>query len=231
MSNRLLLVEDDENLGYILKEYLEINEFRVDWAKDGEQGLSTVKNNGYDLCILDIMMPKKDGFTLAQKIKKLKPNTPFVFLTAKTLKVDQLKGFNLGADDYIVKPVDEELLIARIRAILKRFDNSSEKQNNNIYTLGSCTFDTKKRQLISEDQEKQSLTPREADLLTLFCKKKGELLSRETALEKIWGDSNYFNRRIMDVYISKLRKYLADDPDVNIENIHSKGFILNDESE
>lgn len=230
MSDRLLLVEDDENLGYILKEYLEMNEFRVDWAKNGEQGLSTVKNNNYDLCILDIMMPKKDGFTLAREIKELKPHTPFVFLTAKTLKVDQLKGFDLGADDYIVKPIDEELLIARIRAILNRFgSNTSEEQTNNIYTVGNHTFDANKRQLISKDQEKQSLTPREADLLTLFCKKKGKLLSRDTALKEIWGDSNYFNRRIMDVYISKLRKYLSDDPDVNIENIHSKGFVLNDE--
>lgn len=230
MSHQLLLVEDDENLGYILKEYLELNEFRVHWAKDGEEGLSKIKDQNYDLCILDIMMPKKDGFSLAREIKKLQPNTPFIFLTAKTLKVDQLKGFNLGADDYIVKPVDEELLIARIRAILKRFDPVTEEQNNSIYKLGNHTFDANKRQLISEDQEPHSLTPREADLLTLFCKKKGELLSRETALKEIWGDSNYFNRRIMDVYISKLRKHLDDNPYVNIENIHSKGFVLNDES-
>lgn len=231
MSDRLLLVEDDENLGYILKEYLQMNEFQVDWANDGKEGLTKVKDNNYDLCILDIMMPKKDGFTLAQEIKELKPHVPFVFLTAKTLKVDQLKGFDLGADDYIVKPVDEELLIARIRAILNRFDNVSKEQINNIYTVGTHTFDANKQQLVSKDQEKQSLTPREADLLTLFCKKKGELLSRETALKEIWGDSNYFNRRIMDVYISKLRKHLADDPAVNIKNVHSKGFILNDKNE
>lgn len=231
MSHRLLLVEDDENLGYILKEYLEMNEFNVDWAQDGEQGLSRIENHSYDLCILDIMMPKKDGFTLATEIKQWQPHTPFVFLTAKTLKVDQLKGFNLGADDYIVKPVDEELLIARIRAILNRFDNTLNEQRNNIYKLGNYTFDANKRQLISEEQETQSLTPREADLLTLFCKKKGKLLSRETALKEIWGDSNYFNRRIMDVYISKLRKHLDNNPDVSIENIHSKGFVLNDEKE
>lgn len=174
MGNQLLLVEDDENLGYILKEYLQMNEFRVDWAKDGEQGLSKVKKDNYDLCILDIMMPKKDGFTLAKEIKELKSQTPFIFLTAKTLKVDQLKGFDLGADDYIVKPTDEELLIARIRAILNRFENDSpeEEHTNNIYAVGNHTFDANKRQLISEGQEKQSLTPREAHLLTLFCKKK-----------------------------------------------------------
>lgn len=230
MSHRLLLVEDDENLGYILKEYLEMNEFQVDWAEDGQKGLGKIKTHSYDLCILDIMMPKKDGFTLAREIRELHPRTPFIFLTAKTLKVDQLKGFDLGADDYIVKPVDEELLIARIRAVLNRFNKTTRDQNDNLYQLGNLTFDANKRQLISDEQDPRSLTPREADLLILFCKKKGELLSRETALKEIWGDSNYFNRRIMDVYISKLRKHLADDPDISIENIHSKGFVLKDNS-
>lgn len=224
------MVEDDENLGYILKEYLEMNDFQVDWAKDGNEGLCTVKSNGYDLCILDIMMPKKDGFSLAREIKKQKSHTPFVFLTAKALKVDQLKGFDMGADDYIVKPVDEELLIARIRAILNRFRERPGENADNTYAIGSHTFDTNKRLLISEGGEERSLTPREADLLTLFCRRKGELLSRETALNEIWGDRNYFNRRIMDVYISKLRKHLSGDPDVTIENVHSKGFILKDES-
>lgn len=231
MSEQLLLVEDDENLGYILKEYLEMNEFLVDWVENGKKGISKIKENSYDLCILDIMMPKKDGFTVAEEIKELKPHTPFVFLTAKTLKVDQLKGFNMGADDYIVKPVDEELLIARIRAILNRFDNRTKAQTKNIYNIGNYTFDANKQRLVSENQEKQSLAPREAELLTLFCKKKGELLSRKMALKEIWGDSNYFNRRIMDVYVSKLRKHLADDPTVNIANVHSKGFILNDKNE
>lgn len=230
MTDRLLLVEDDENLGYILKEYLEMNDFQVDWAKDGKEGLSTVTSNGYDLCILDIMMPKKDGFSLAREIKERKPHTPFVFLTAKTLKVDQLKGFDMGADDYIVKPVDEELLIARIRAILNRFRERPGENADNTYTIGSHTFDANKRLLISEEGEERSLTPREADLLTLFCRRKGKLLSRETALNEIWGDRNYFNRRIMDVYISKLRKHLSGEPDVSIENVHSKGFILKDES-
>lgn len=228
MSEELLLVEDDENLGYILKEYLQMNEFAVDWAKDGEEGLQRVRNNGYDLCILDIMMPKKDGFTLAKEIKELNKDLPFVFLTAKTLKVDKLKGFDLGADDYIVKPVDEELLIARIRAILNRFDESQSIEENS-YAVGSYTFDVDKRSLINGEQV-QTLTPREADLLTLFCKRKGDLLTRDRALKEIWGEKNYFNRRIMDVYISKLRKYLSGDPDVEIKNIHSKGFILSDES-
>ncbi len=226
MSNQLLLVEDDENLGYILKEYLQMNEFAVDWAKDGEEGLSDVKSNDYDLCILDIMMPKKDGFTLAKEIKDLNKELPFIFLTAKTLKVDKLKGFDLGADDYIVKPVDEELLIARIRAVLNRFDDDPSADTG-TYTVGDYTFEVDKRRLVNGDQE-QSLTPREADLLSLFCERKGELLTRKHALKEIWGEKNYFNRRIMDVYISKLRKYLSDDPDVEIKNVHSKGFILSD---
>lgn len=228
MSDRLLIVEDDESLGYILKEYLQMNEFAVDWAKDGEKGLQRVINNEYDLGILDIMMPKKDGFTLAKEVKELHKDLPFVFLTAKTLKVDKLKGFDLGADDYIVKPVDEELLIARIRAILNRFDENQSTEDNK-YSIGKYIFDVDKRSLINGEQE-QTLTPREADLLTLFCKKKGDLLTRERALKEIWGEKNYFNRRIMDVYISKLRKYLSGDPDVEIKNVHSKGFILSDGS-
>ena len=226
MSNRLLLVEDDENLGYILQEYLEMNELSVDWAKDGAEGLTRVQNNDYDLCILDIMMPKKDGFTLAKEIKNLNKDLPFVFLTAKTLKVDKLKGFDLGADDYIVKPVDEELLIARIKAILNRFDDTQTTAPD-TYLIGNYKFDVDTRKLIKGEQE-QSLTPREADLLSLFCKQKGQLLSRKQALQEIWGEKNYFNRRIMDVYISKLRKYLSGDPEVQIKNIHSKGFILSD---
>jgi DNA-binding response OmpR family regulator len=226
MSEQLLLVEDDENLGYILKEYLQMNEFAVDWATDGEEGLSRVHDSNYDLCILDIMMPKKDGFTLAKEIKELNKELPFIFLTAKTLKVDKLKGFDLGADDYIVKPVDEEILIARIRAILDRFDDDPSADTD-TYTVGDYTFDVDKRRLVNGDQE-QSLTPREADLLSLFCKRKGELLTRKHALKEIWGEKNYFNRRIMDVYISKLRNYLSDDPDVEIKNVHSKGFILSD---
>jgi DNA-binding response OmpR family regulator len=228
MGNQLLLVEDDENLGYILKEYLEMNEFEVVWAKDGEEGLNKFKGGSFDLCILDIMMPKKDGFTLAEEIKRENGQVPFVFLTAKTLKVDQLKGFDIGADDYIVKPVDEELLIARIRAILNRFNNDTEKGEPETYTIGRYSFDPNTRELTFDDQKVDSLTPREADLLELLCENIGTVLTRDEALETIWGDSNYFNRRIMDVYISKLRKYFNDDSDIEIKNVHSKGFILSE---
>lgn len=225
MGEQILLVEDNENLGYILKEYLKMNGFRIDWVEDGKKGLSKVKENSYDLCILDVMMPRMDGFALAKEIKELKKNTPFIFLTAKTLKVDQLKGFDLGADDYIVKPVDEELLIARIKAILNRFDDTGNEQQPDTFVIGSFTFEVSKRKLHFEETT-QSLTPREADLLALFCKKKGELLTREYALKSIWGDNNCFNRRIMDVYISKLRNHLSADPAVTIENVHGEGFIL-----
>lgn len=231
MSNkRLLLVEDDKNLGYILKEYLQMNKFQVDWAKDGEEGFSMVEQNSYDLCILDVMMPKKDGFTLAKEIKDFNESIPLVFLTAKTLKVDQLKGFDIGADDYIVKPVDEELLIARIKAILNRFlKHDEEKSQSQTYLVGKYTFDVDKRELTTDDQT-QTLTPREADLFDLLCQRKGKLLKRKRALKEIWGEKNYFNRRIMDVYISKLRKYLSDDPSVEIKNVHSEGFILSDKT-
>lgn len=226
MDNNILLVEDDENLGYILKEYLEMNEFQVAWARDGKEGLSKFKKDSFDLCILDIMMPKKDGFTLAEEINKENKQVPFVFLTAKTLKVDQLKGFDIGADDYIVKPVDEELLIARIRAILNRSNGDMEKDKLESYDIGRYDFDPNTRELKLDGEKIDSLTPREADLLGLLCENVGSILTRDEALETIWGDSNYFNRRIMDVYISKLRKYFNDDPDIEIKNVHSKGFVL-----
>ncbi|MDZ7716368.1 MAG: response regulator transcription factor [Balneolaceae bacterium] len=222
MSEKLLIVEDDKNLGYILKEYLEMNGFNTDIAQNGDEGLSKMQQEDYDLCILDIMMPKKDGFTVAKELKNMKKNIPFVFLTAKTLKVDQLKGFNLGADDYIVKPVDEELLIARIRAILKR---GEEKTESRYYSIGKYKFIPNKRELTYKD-DTQILTSREADVLKLLCQNMEEVLTREDALNKIWGDSNDINRRIMDVYISKLRKYLSNDPNVEIKNIHGTGFIL-----
>lgn len=226
MSKRLLLVEDDQSLGHILQEYLSMNGFETDWATDGREGLTKVKENAYDLCILDIMMPEKDGFTLAKEIKELEDNIPFVFLTAKSLKVDKLKGFDLGADDYIVKPVDEEIFIERIKAILNRFEYD-EKTPSEYYQIGSYKFHPKMRELNS-NENKQILSPREADVLTLLCENKGVVVSRETALKKIWGANNNQNRQIMDVYISKLRNYLAGDSDVEIRNIHGTGFVLAD---
>ncbi|MGF1670906.1 MAG: response regulator transcription factor [Balneolaceae bacterium] len=224
--NRLLLVEDDDSLGYILKEYLELNNFEVEWVKDGEKGIRKFQNRRFDLCILDVMLPKKDGFALAGEMRTLNKATPFNFLTAKTLKVDKLKGFNLGCDDYIVKPVEEELLIARIQAIIRRTaKNPSENSTGSTYEIGRYLFDYPNQKLVL-DGHIQIVTSREAELLKMLCDHKNNLLERRKALEAIWGDPDYFNRRSMDVFVSKLRKYLRHDPDVRIENVHGRGFIL-----
>lgn len=227
MSNktRILLVEDDANLGYILKEYLHVYDFEVDWARDGEEGLDQFKRLKYDLCILDVMMPKMDGFTLAEKVKSFAPEVPLIFLTAKALKIDKLKGFKLGADDYIVKPVDEEELIARINAIIKRSANLQEAQQPSLFQVGEYEFDFANQSLIWNGK-KQLITTKEAEILRLLCINKGKLLDRQTTLRELWGESDYFNRRSMDVFISKLRKYLSEDSNVKITNVHGKGFVL-----
>lgn len=224
-KTRILLVEDDANLGYILKEYLHVYDFEVDWAKDGEEGLNQFKRLKYDLCVLDVMMPKMDGFTLAEKIKSFAPEVPLIFLTAKALKIDKLKGFKLGADDYIVKPVDEEELIARINAIIKRSAHHKEEQQPSLFQIGAYEFDFA-NQSLTWNSKKQLVTTKEAEILRLLCINKGKLLDRQTTLRELWGESDYFNRRSMDVFISKLRKYLGDDPDVKITNVHGKGFVL-----
>jgi len=223
----ILLVEDDGNLGYILKEYLQVHEFDVNWVKDGEQGLDAFEKNSFDLCILDVMMPKMDGFTLAEKIKRRSPEIPLIFLTAKALKIDKLKGFKAGADDYIVKPVDEEELIARINAIVKRSGLLKDRNQSIIYQIGQYSFDYPNQTLIFKG-EKQTITTKEAEILKQLCLRKGQILDRQTTLKEIWGESDYFNRRSMDVFISKLRKYLSQDPQVKIINVHGKGFVLED---
>lgn len=224
---KILLVEDDSNLGYILKEYLQVHEFEVNWVRDGVQGLDTFEKNGFDLCILDVMMPKMDGFTLAEKIKRRSPEVPLIFLTAKALKVDKLKGFKVGADDYIIKPVDEEELIARINAIVKRSGMQGLNPVSKTYQIGRYTFDFPNQTLIFEG-EKQTVTTKEAEILRQLCLRKGQILDRQSTLKEIWGESDYFNRRSMDVFISKLRRYLSQDPQVKITNIHGKGFVLED---
>ncbi len=226
---KILLVEDDNNLGYILKEYLSMYDFEVTWSKDGEEGFQSFEQGDFDLCILDVMMPKTDGFTLAKKIKNINREMPLIFLTAKALKVDKLRGFKIGADDYIVKPVDEEELLARIRAIINRSiaaksDGSSDLDH---FKIGSYEFDFKNQALILGD-EKKIITTKEAQVLRELCINKGNLLDRKATLKALWGDSDYFNRRSMDVFISKLRKYLSQDESVSITNVHGKGFILED---
>ena len=226
MKDRILLVEDNDTLGYVLKEYLEIKNFAVEWAQDGKAGFKCFRKNGYDLCILDIMLPEIDGFALAEKIKAADAAMPIIFLTAKSLKIDKLKGFNLGADDYVVKPVDEEELVARIRAVLNR--TKKTEGDDAIFQIGHYTFDVANQKLFSTEVE-QYLTEMEAQLLKLLCLSKGNLVGRQFMLKNIWGKSDYFTRRSMDVFISRLRKYLSGDPRIKITNIHGSGFILTDE--
>lgn len=220
----ILLVEDDESLGYILSEYLSMLGYSVQLATNGEEGLRLFKSSSFDICILDVMMPKKDGFTLASDIRALNETVPIAFLTAKSLKVDKLKGFKIGADDYIVKPVDEEELAARIKAIINRTQRS-EISSPKVYTLGKYQFDYKNQQ-ISIGEKYTRITQKEADILKALCDHQGKILDRKDTLRQLWGDSDYFKRRSMDVFISRLRKYLRDDPSISIENVHGRGFIL-----
>ena len=223
---RVLLVEDDESLGYILSEYLGMTDFAVKWVRDGEEGWKVFQRDVFDICILDIMMPKKDGLTLAKEIKDFEPNQPIVFLTAKALKIDKLKGFKAGCDDYIVKPVDEEELIARIQAIIRRSTKSFSKYEG-TYQIGSYQFDVASQSL-SFKGNRSGLTEKEAEILRLLCERKGEILHRKETLKSIWGENDYFSRRSMDVFVTKLRKMLSQDPRVRIRNVHGKGFILED---
>lgn len=223
---RILLIEDDENLGYVLKEYLQVHNYEVDWVTDGEKGIRKFNENRYDLTVIDIMLPKVDGFSVAEQIRRINENVPFIFLTAKTLKVDKLKGFNHGCDDYIVKPVDEELLIARINAIIRRTATQPSLEfSSSVYHIGRSEFDYQ-NQTITTDGSSHQITEKEATLLRMLCEHKNKLLDRRRALEAIWGDPTYFNRRSMDVYITKLRKYLQADPEVTIKNVHGRGFVL-----
>lgn len=225
MSEPILLVEDDPNLGYILSEYLAIKGFTVTWAKDGKEALAQVHANPFALCILDVMLPEMDGFSVAEKMQQDGQHIPFIFLTARQLKVDKLKGFTLGCDDYITKPVDEEELVARIKAVLKRVAAPQEKTVAESTRIGNSLFYFDRQLLLRNDTE-YKLTAREAAMLQLLIKYKNTLLNRDVALKNIWGASDYFNRRSMDVLMSRLRKHLADDERINIINIHGKGYLL-----
>lgn len=220
----ILLCEDDENLGMLLREFLMAKGFTVDLFPDGEKGYKAFLKGKYDLCVLDVMMPKKDGFTLAQEIRGVNSEIPIVFLTAKNMKEDVLEGFHIGADDYITKPFSMEELVSRISAILRRVRGKKEKEIT-MYRIGKFTFDTQKQTLVIGDVTKK-LTTKESELLSLLCAHMNEMLERNYALKNIWVDDNYFNARSMDVYITKLRKLLKDDPAIEIINIHGKGYKL-----
>lgn len=221
---KILLCEDDENLGMLLREFLVAKGYSADLCPDGEKGYKTFIKDKYDLCVLDVMMPKKDGFTLAMEIRNINADVPIIFLTAKDLKEDILQGFKIGADDYITKPFSMEELVSRISAILRRVKGKKEKEIT-MYRIGKFTFDTQKQTLVINGVSKK-LTTKESELLSLLCAHLNEILERNYALKHIWIDDNYFNARSMDVYITKLRKLLRDDPQIEIINIHGKGYKL-----
>lgn len=222
-SDRIFLVEDDLSFGSVLKSYLEINDFLVDWVDDGKYAVDHFRKGNYDICILDIMLPHVDGFTIANEIRQINNLIPIVFLTAKKMKEDVLKGYGVGGDDYITKPFDTDILLAKIRAILARRDSQSGVKD--IYEIGKFVFNSKLRTLTSGDTERK-LSPKEAQLLEQLAISPNTLISRETVLKKIWGNDDYFTARSMDVYITKLRKFLSEDPRLNIKNIYGSGFQL-----
>ena len=221
-KTKILLVEDDPNFGSVLKNYLELNEYDVKLCTDGFAGYDQFVSGKYDICILDVMMPRKDGFTLAKEIREKDEYIPIIFLTAKTMKEDMLSGFRVGADDYVTKPFDSEVLLYKLKAILKRSTEKGHDPSQKEFTVGNYHFNYDHRS-ISINNESQKLSPKEADLLRMLCIYKNELLPRQKALKEIWGDDNYFNARSMDVFITKLRKYLKHDPSLDIINIHGKG--------
>jgi DNA-binding response OmpR family regulator len=222
---KILLAEDDENLGTLLREYLIAKGFKTDLFVNGELALAGFKKNKYDICILDVMMPKMDGFTLAREIKKINNAMPYIFLTAKSLKEDVLEGFSIGADDYITKPFSMEELMFRIKAILRRMSTNNASDTNETYQVGEYIFDSQK-QILEHNKKQLKLTTKESELLKLLCNNKNNVLERNFALKTIWQEDSYFNARSMDVYITKLRKYLKDDSSIQILNIHGKGYKL-----
>jgi two-component system, OmpR family, response regulator len=222
---KVLLCEDDPNLGNVLKNYLELNDYDVTLERDGRLGLAAFQREKFDICLLDIMMPNMDGFKLAEEIRDIDLDVPLFFLSAKTMKEDIINGYKLGADDYITKPFDSEVLLMKIKAILKRNDEINRESENAEFDLGKFHFNPKLRELTSGDT-KHTLSPKENDLLRMLCDYRNDLLPRDQALKKIWGSDTYFNGRSMDVYIAKLRKYLKEDDSIEIVNIHGNGFRL-----
>jgi two-component system, OmpR family, response regulator len=229
---KILLVEDDQNFGDVLRSYLEMNEYNVTLATDGVAGLESFRKDSFDLCIFDVMMPRKDGFTLAKEVRERNQDVPIIFLTAKTMKDDVLQGFKLGADDYIPKPFNSEELLFRIQAILKRSAKAPDpRDEQREFSFGKYYFDYQLRILrftagLADEENEWKLSPKEAELLRLFCKHLNDVMPRSEALTKIWHEDNYFTARSMDVFITKLRKYLSKDPDIEIANIHGNGFRL-----
>ncbi len=220
---RILLIEDDMSFGYILTEYLGLHDFQVEWAKSAQEGLEIASRFSFELGIFDVMLPDQSGYEVAAELKKLYPELPFIFLSAKSLKIDKLKGYKVGADDFITKPVDEELLLAKIKAILARAQPHLPKQEQ--FQIGAYQFNASTQRLDIAESQVQ-LTKREAALLKMLCQHQDQLLSRNKALKEIWGSQDEFSRKSMDVFLSHLRKHLSADPKIEIKNVHGKGFIL-----
>lgn len=222
---KILLVEDEENFGSLLQNYLKLSKYDVDWAKDGNLGYSAFMKSDYDLCIFDVMMPNLDGFSLAEKIREKGSDKPIIYLTAKNMKEDILKGYQVGAIDYLSKPFDVEVLIAKLEAIFAFESRNESALEQSEYAIGSYNFSSKTR-LLQNERFSKKLSPKEGALLTMLCQYLNDVMPREKALVALWGDDNYFTTRSMDVYITKLRKYLKEDQKVNIENVHSSGYSL-----
>lgn len=229
MSNekiKILLAEDDLNLGILLVDYLETEGFEVKLCKDGEFALKTFENNQYDLCLFDVMMPKMDGFSLAKAVRAKNKEIPILFITAKSLKEDKLKGYGLGADDYITKPFDEEELSWKIKAVVRRISKQENETKSDIISIGKYTFDAKNQALMIGGNSKR-ITEKESDILKYLCEHPNQVMRREAMLEALWGENDYFLGRSLDVFITKIRKYLKEDSSLSIENVFGVGFIFN----
>lgn len=227
MKTKVLLVEDDTNMAFLLVDFLESHKFDVKLYRDGNSGLNSFRNNHFDFCILDVMLPGIDGFTIAQEIRKINKKVPIIFLTARSMKSDKIKGLNIGVDDYITKPFDEEELLCRINCILNRIEIYKQVSSNEklVFQLGQFFFDSKNRLLKSESEEKR-LTGKENDVLLILSQNLNNIVSRDKILLSVWGESDYFTGRSLDVFITKLRKYLSSDKNINIENIPMVGYTL-----
>lgn len=223
---KLLLVEDDHNLGTLLAQYLQARGYETQLCNDGQQGWEAYKKGRFDLVLLDVMMPAKDGFTLAKEIRSKDPDTPIIFVTAKSMKQDTIQGFQSGADDYVTKPFGMEELLLRMNAVLRRTKGAAPKaEEPEEYRISSTTFEPRK-QILRTPVSERRLTTKESELLRLLCAQRNDVLERTKALLEVWGNDSYFSGRSMDVYIAKLRKYLREDPGIEIINIHGKGFRL-----
>ncbi len=222
-KTKILLAEDDPNLGSILNEYLELKGFEVTLCVDGNEGSNAISSGSFDICLLDVMMPQKDGFTLAKEIRQINEEIPIIFITAKSMKEDKIEGFTIGADDYLTKPFSMEELLLRINAVLRRVKPEAADNKKTKFTIGKYNFDTQLQTLTIEGNTKK-LTSKESELLRLLVLNKDGVLERDYALKEIWGNDDYFTARSMDVFITKLRKYLKEDPSIEIMSVHGKGF-------